>query len=220
MPTLVIDHDSTDRTRDVAVARGAKIINRKFAGFVEERRFGLSQVKTPWTLMIDADEALDEALRLAILAAPDDCNGYMLRRTTFYEGRALRMWRNEPLLRLFRTSEVRVDPWPAAGGSAQLHERWTCTPPVGTLGGRLLHYSYPSHEAYLDKYDRYTSIEAGGVRPSRRDTAFEIARGVPRFLWYVFGKGAIIDGPAGIMVAWLSAFYPAVVRIKALREAA
>jgi glycosyltransferase involved in cell wall biosynthesis len=217
MRVLVIDHGSTDRTREVARERGASIIERSFEGFVEARSFALTQVRTPWTLMIDADEALDEELRDAIVRASGAPNGYLVRRTTFYCGRPLRMWRRETLLRLFRSNAARVVAFPSAGGSAQLHERWSCPPPVGALDGTLLHYSYPTHEAYAAKYEYYTAVEARGLQASRARFFLEAARTLPRFAWYLFARGAFADGAAGVRIAWLSALYPAKVRFKALR---
>ena len=219
MHALVIDHASSDRTREIARERGAQVIDRPWEGFVAERRFALTQVRTPWTLMIDADEALDDRLLDAITAAGEEVNGYLLARTTFYCGRALRMWRNEQLLRLFRTQGARVEPGPTTGGSAHLHESWTCEAPIGTLPGTLLHYSYPTHAAYTAKYDWYTSIESRGLPASRSKAAAELLRALPRFAWYVFGKGALADGAAGVRIAWFSALYPAMVRIKALQNA-
>jgi len=215
---LVIDHGSSDRTREIARDRGGEVIERPFEGVVAARRFALTRVRTAWTLMIDADEALDDTLRVSIARAHPDVNGYFVLRTTFYRGRALRMWRGEPLLRLFKTKEVRIEPFPSAGGSAQLHERCTCEPPVGTLAGTLLHYSYPTHTAYAAKYDFYTSIEARGLQPSRIRAAQEVAGAVPRFFWYLFARGALADGISGARIAWHSALYPAMVRIKALRN--
>ena len=215
---LVLDHGSTDRTREIAREFGASVIERDFEGFVQARRFALEQVRTPWTLMIDADEALDGELRDAIARAPEDCNGYDVQRTTFYRGRPLRMWRGERLLRLFRTNLARVEPFPSAGGSAHLHERWVCPGAVRTLAGTLLHYSYPTHEAYASKYDFYTTIEAKGLRGSRAQLLLEMMRALPRFAWYLFVRGALADGGAGVRVAWLSAVYPAKVRLKALRS--
>ncbi|HET9392773.1 MAG TPA: glycosyltransferase family 2 protein [Candidatus Rubrimentiphilum sp.] len=217
MRVLVIDHGSTDRTREIARERGAEVIEREWEGFVAGRRFALTQVRTPWTLMIDADEVLDDRLREAIGAAGEEFNCYLLARTTFYCGRPLRMWRNERLLRLFRTHGARIEGAPTAGGSAHLHERWTCEPPIGTLPGTLLHYSYPSHAAYAAKYDWYTSIESRGLLPSRAKAAAAVLLVIPRFVWYALGKGAVVDGPAGVRIAWYSALYPATVRLKALR---
>jgi hypothetical protein len=212
----VIDHESTDATAAVARERDARVIVRPFDGFVKARRFALSQVHTRWTLMIDADEALDVPLRNAILAAPEDFDGYSVSRTTFYCGRPLRMWRGEILLRLFKTERVRLESAPAAGGEAHLHERWISEGPTAILDGTLLHYSYPTGDAYRAKYENYTDIEAAGVQPSRAKYITELARAPLRFLWYALARGAALDGTPGLRVAWSSACYPAVVQRKAL----
>jgi hypothetical protein len=167
--------------------------------------------------MIDADETLDDALRNSIVKAPADLNGYVVRRSTYYRGRALRMWRGEALLRLFRTAAATLQAFPAAGGDAQLHERWTVPPPTGRLDGELRHDSYPTHDAYALKYDYYTTIEADGLTGSRARLVLEAARTLPRFAWYLFARGAIADGADGVRIAWLSAVYPVKVRLKALR---
>ncbi len=101
-------------------------MQREWADFVDARRFALSQVETPWTLMIDADEALDDVLCEAILHAPDGTDAYRIRRTTYFCGKPMRMWRNEPLVRLFRTDRASLVPHPAAAKAAPLHEAWSC----------------------------------------------------------------------------------------------
>lgn len=215
---LVIDHESQDETGAIARANGATVIERRFDGFVNARRFALTQVQTPWTLMIDADEVLDEYLRGAIAQASDGYDGYEVSRTTFYCGRALRMWRDEPLLRVFKTDRVRLEAAPAAGGEAQLHERWVCEGPTSLLAGSLLHYSYPTHAAYRAKFKSYTGIEAAGIRGSHAAWFAQAVLAPLRFLWYAFGRGAVLDGAAGIRVAWWSAWYPAAVQLRALRR--
>ena len=217
MPVLVVDSESSDRTVAIAQARGARILDRPFRDFVEKRQFALAQVRTPWTLMIDADEELDARLRAALCRADGAPDGYTISRTTFYCGRALRMWSGERLLRLFRTDRVRLEAAPAAGGSAQLHERWICEGAIGQLDGTLLHYSYPTHAAYCEKFERYTAIEAQGLSRSRSRWLRELLMAPVRFAWYALARGAVLDGVAGIRIAWLSATYPAVVRRKALR---
>jgi len=218
MPVIVIDHESQDATREIARNHGASVFVRRFEGFVNARLFGLAHVHTPWTLMIDADEVLDEQLRDAILAAPDDVDGYEVVRSTFYCGRAMRMWSGERLLRLFRTDRVRLQAGPAAGGDAQLHERWVCEGPTGVLAGVLLHYSYPTHDEYREKFERYTAIEAAGVRATPMKLLAERLRTPLRFVWYALARGAALDGSPGLRVAWWSARYPAVVQWKALHR--
>lgn len=217
MPILVVDHESADGTAVFARERGARVIVRPFDGFVNARRFALAQVQTPWTLMIDADERPDEALRDAILDAPADVDGYLLSRTTYYCGKPLRMWSNEPLLRLFRTDRARLEAAPAAGGDAQLHERWICAGPVRVLRGTLEHFSYPDSASYRRKYESYTSIEAQHVHGSTAVALAQTALVPLRLANLLLRRGAMLDGPAGWTIAWYSALYPAVVAWKSMR---
>lgn len=218
MRVLVLDHESSDATARIAAAHGARVVTRPFDGFVSARRFALAQVETPWALMIDADERLDDALRGAIAAAPDTADGYIVSRTTYYRGKPLRIWRGERLLRLFRTDRARLEASPAAGGQAELHERWICEGSTAALPGTLEHYSYPDISAYRAKYERYTDIEARGVRAGLESALLlQTALAPARFLRLLL-KGAALDGPDGWYVAWKSALYPAVVRWKALRR--
>jgi|SRR5579872_1931420 len=216
MPVLVLDACSCDRTAEFARDAGAQVIERAWTDFVDARHFALAQVRTPWTLMIDADEALDDVLCAAILTAPENVNGYALARTTYFAGKPMRLWRNERLVRLVRTAAVRVEPHPAAGGDAALHERLVCDGATGVLPGTLLHFSYPSASAYRAKFRRYTTLEAQGVQrdPLRALTASVCA--LVRFASNLLRRGAVLDGPRGWFVAWYSAWYPAVVAWKAL----
>jgi glycosyltransferase involved in cell wall biosynthesis len=215
---LVLDACSRDHTLQFARAAGASVVQREWTDFIDARRFALSQVQTPWALMIDADEALDDVLRDAILAAPDGVDGYRVKRTTYFCGKPLRMWRNEPLLRLFRRERVNVGAYPAASTSAPVHEAWSCDGEARDLPGTLLHYSYPDVATYRAKYDRYTSLEAESLEPSPLKFLATCCATLPRIAWLLVARGELLDGPRGWYVAWRSALYPAVALGKALRK--
>ncbi len=218
MQILVLDALSTDRTAAYAMHAGARVIERKWTDFVDARRYALSQIDTPWALMLDADEELDDRLRDAILAASDDAAGYVIRRTTYFRGKPMRMWSGEPLLRLVRTNAAaRIEAQPAAGGDAPLHERLVCDGDVRELGGVLLHYSYPDAYAYRERFDEYTSIEAQALPKSATRAVVQSLLVPLRFTRALVGRGALLDGPRGWFVAWYSALYPAVVAWKAFR---
>ncbi len=191
-------------------------MQREWTDFVDARRFALAQVQTPWTLMIDADEALDDRLRDAIVAASDEPDGYEIERVTYFCGKPMRVWSKEPLLRLFRTAGARLEAHPAGGGDALLHERWASDGRVGRLAGTLLHFSYPDVASYRAKYDRYTTLEAQRSVASPLRLLAASLTGVARLPWLFFAKGAVLDGPRGWYVAWHSAFYPVVTAWKAL----
>jgi len=215
---FVLDAYSRDHTVQFARGAGAVVVQREWTDFVDARRFALASVRTPWALMLDADEALDDVLCDAIGEASDDVDGYNVRRTTYFCGHPIRMWRNEPLLRLFRTDRVTLKANPAASADALLHEAWSCAGSVGELRGTLLHFSYPDVASYRAKYDRYTSLEAERLHGSVLGFIGACATSVLRLGWLLFGKGALLDGPRGWYVAYESAIYPAVAMGKALLQ--
>jgi glycosyltransferase involved in cell wall biosynthesis len=215
---FVLDAGSQDQTVQFAHGAGARVVQRAWNGYIDAREFALAQVRTPWTLMLDADEALDDVLREALVTASGDgVDGYRVKRTTYFCGKPMRLWRNESLLRLFRPQGARLEAHPAAGGTAALHERWTSDGPVGDLPGTLLHFSYPDVAAYRVKYARYTDYEAEGIKGSPVAVMAAFVKAAIQFPWMLFAKGAFLDGWRGWYVAFYSAIYPLVVASKALR---
>lgn len=212
----MLDAGSLDHTVHFARGAGAHVLQREWTDFVEARRFALSQVQTPWALMIDADEALDDVLCDAILTASPDVDAYRVKRTTYFCGKPMRIWRNESLVRLFRTDRVTLEPHPAAAKDAPVHEAWSCDGTIGELPGTLLHYSYPDVASYRAKYERYTSVEAANMKRSLLGWLSACGAGVVRLAWLLFARGALLDGPRGWYVAYRSAAYPAVAARKAL----
>lgn len=213
----MLDAGSRDHTVAFAQGGGARVVQREWTDFLDARRFALAQVQTPWTLMIDADEALDDVLRDAIVkASGEDADAYRVRRTTYFCGKPMRIWRNEPLVRLFRTDAVTLEARPAAAESAPVHEAWRCEGTVRDLPGTLLHYSYPDVATYRVKYGRYTGLEAQRMRGSFIGWLAACTAALPRLAWLLLVRGALLDGPRGWYVAYHSATYPAAAARKAL----
>jgi len=218
----VVDAESSDGTAELARAHGARVVVRPWEGFVTARRFALTEARTPWVFMLDADEVLDEGLRAALAGALDPAFvGYPAERTTFFCGRPIAGigWGRERVLRLVRADRARVVPNPATWGTADLHERLVVDGAVGPpLPGSLLHDSYPTLRAYAEKYARYTTIEAAGLRPTPwsvlRTAAFALLRAPYLFLF----KGGWRDGWRGAFLSVASAMYPLVATWKALRR--
>jgi hypothetical protein len=168
--------------------------------------------------MLDADEALDDVLRDAIAAADGAVDGYRVRRTTYFCGKPMRLWHDEPLLRLFKPNRVHLEASPAMEADAALHERWVGDGVVGDLPGTLLHYSYPDVSTYRKKFAQYTAIEAKGSTPSFGALLAACAGSAVRLPYFLFVKGALLDGLGGVYVACGSATYPVAVAWKALRR--
>ena len=60
---VIVDGGSKDSTKEVAAEFGARIVDRPFDGdYSAQRNAGLVQVRCPWVLVLDADEALAPGL--------------------------------------------------------------------------------------------------------------------------------------------------------------
>jgi glycosyltransferase involved in cell wall biosynthesis len=217
---LVVDSESTDGTILVAREHGAQTIVRPWEGFVATRRFALGLVSTPWTFMLDADEVLEPELARELLALepPADVDGYAVRRVTYLCGSPILhgAWGRERLVRLFRTARATLVAEPAAGGDADVHERWQVAGSPPELGGTLAHHSYPTVRVYREKFARYTELEARGIRGSAWHVMRESARALLRGPWLFLRRGGWRDGWRGAFVAFWSAAYPVAVAWKAL----
>ena len=171
--------------------------------------------------MLDADERLDGAARDAVEEVrPDDgIDGYRFHRITYFCGRPIEGagWGGETLLRLFRTGRAQLVARPAAGGRADVHERWEVPGEVGDLSGALHHDSYPTLASYREKFARYTALEAAGLEAKPLSLVPTLARAALRLPWLYVVRGGWRDGWRGAYVCTASALYPAVVAFKALR---
>lgn len=218
---LVVDAGSRDRTRELAEARGARVlVNAPWPGWVPQRRLAVAAARHDWVLAIDADERVTPALRDEIEALRRgglSGAGYRLPRVAFYLGRFIRAtdWYPDPQLRLF---DRRQAGW--EGGL--VHESVTARGPVGRLRGELEHHPYADVSAHLRRIDRYTSLWAEqAARDGRQARLADLALAPPWafFRNYVL-KGGFLLGRAGLTVSALNAYYTLVKLAKlAEREA-
>ena len=206
---FVVDSGSTDRTRDIAAEAGASVIERPFAGYVDQRQFSLEQGRCEWVLIVDADEWLDETLREAVarvVVATGDggAAGYELNRYTQYLGKWIDHggWSPEWRLRLMRRGAGRaegVDP----------HDSIRVSGKVGRLPGRLRHTPYGSLSEHIGKVNTYTDIMVdrrlakGGSGSWTKLVVSPMARFLKMYLW----KLGFLDGWRGLVLAGIGAFY-------------
>jgi glycosyltransferase involved in cell wall biosynthesis len=200
---VVVDSGSRDRTREIARARGARVIERPMQGFGAQKQFALEQTTCPWALSIDADERVSAPLAESIrrvLAAPD-ADGYEIRREIRFLGRRLRHGGlgDDWVLRLFRRERGRFT-------DATVHERVVVEGRVARLPGVLEHVPYRDVAEHAEKSARYSVLAA-------RE---QFARGRRWRPWHALRPGwelavryglrlGFLDGAAGWTWARLSA---------------
>ncbi len=204
---LVVDSHSTDRTREIAATLGARVIERDWPGWLEQKNFAIAQAAHDWVLCLDADEWLSPQLRASILQAlerADPPDGFEFARRTRYLGRWIRHggWYPDRKLRLFRRDLGRFE-------GRNPHDRVRVRGRVEALSGDLLHDPYRSISDHLRTIDRYTTVSAQDkhARAERASLSDITLRPFGQFLrTYVLQLG-FLDALPGFAVAVTAAFY-------------
>ncbi len=204
---VVVDSRSRDRTREIAAAAGAKVLERDFPGHIEQKNFAVGQAAHDWVLCIDADERLSPELSASVRRAledPGDRAGFECARLTFHGGRPIRHggWYPDRKLRLFDRRRAR---W----GGRNPHDHVVADGPVGRLEGDLLHHSYRSLSDHVRQIDFFTTIAAREKKArGERSSLFRLAlHPFGKFLRMYFLKAGFLDGTAGFVVAVTGAYY-------------
>lgn len=86
---VVVDGGSKDETREIARDFGADVVERRFDDdFAAQRNFGLESVRTPWVLMLDADELVSADLvgRLREVVRGSACDAVFVPVLNLIEG--------------------------------------------------------------------------------------------------------------------------------------
>lgn len=195
---VVVDSGSTDRTVEIARARGARVVHQAWLGYGPQKRFSVEQASNDWVFCVDADERVSSELRGSLekaLSRPA-FRAYEMARCNHFMGRWLRHGEGYPdwNLRLFDRRSARWSKDP-------VHEKVLTETVVGRLDGDLLHESAETLHSYLEKQNRYTSLQAGilyreGVRPSLFKLVFSP---LARFLKFYFLRGGFLDGVPGLV---------------------
>ena len=196
---LVVDQDSSDGTAELAAMHGARVMQKKeWLGFGPQKQFAVAAARHDWVLCLDADERVSEPLRasiLAVLAAPA-AQAYAMPRCNRFMGRWLRHGEGYPdwSLRLFDRRHARWSDDP-------VHEKVLADAPAARLKGDLLHDTAETLAGYLDKQNRYTSMQAETLfKAGKRAGVAQLLLSPPlRFTKFYFLRLGFLDGTAGLV---------------------
>ena len=165
---IVIDSGSSDATREIAAAHGARIVDFEWNGRYPKKRNWMllnSPPEQPWVLFLDADEIVDEAFCDALgreLEAPAH-DGYWLRYTNWFLGRRLAHGDAQRKLALFRVGRalyerIEEDGW--SGLDMEIHEHPIVEGSVGEIRARIDHHDYRGILKFVDRHRDYARWEA------------------------------------------------------------
>lgn len=209
---VVVDGGSTDRTREIARARGVRLLERPFDDFSRQHEFARTSAQGTWILSLDADERASPELQRAARAIADAAlpasgapaaSAYALPFKNHYKDRWLRfggLWPDRHV-RLYLRDRVRYDP------ERPVHEKLLIDGAVQRLDAPVIHLTWTSLEQAKSKSRRYA--EAAAQKRHAEGKRASIVRLVARPLWrfvraYLLRLG-FLDGSAGLAVAYLRA---------------
>jgi len=197
---VILDSGSADRTREIALAHGARWHEHPFDGYGPQKRRAVSLAANDWILSVDADEVLDEEGAAAIDAIPweqqDPSSCWKISRRPFVGRREIRYthWVPDPVVRIFHRGRHSFS-------NATVHETVASSGPVHTLPGSLLHYSYRDlGEVFRMDYHR---IKGARYRASGRRVAGPVlaVRASWRFFYSYVVRRGFLEGGAGVIIA-------------------
>ena len=202
---VVLDSGSIDATLEIARRHGARIANQPFAGYGPQKQAAINLAQGDWILLLDADEHLTDAGRVAIeneLTQPRACGYRMPRQEWLFWRWSHAAARSNWQLRLFRKASGKMNMVP-------VHAAPEVQGNVIDLQAAFRHYGEPRLKDRVDKINRYSS---GLVEHKRRQaTRFIGLRllcypGVA-FLKLYLGKRYFLNGWAGFFAAKTQSFY-------------
>ena len=205
---VVVDSASTDATRELAAAKGARVLLKEFSGYRAQKDFAVQSASHDWVLCLDADERVTPQLRAAIEQARARhfaAAGYRFARATEYFGRFLRHGNAYPdrVLRLF---DRRRGGW---RGDREIHEHVEVDGTVEILTGDLEHRAYRSLGDQLNRLQRYARMMAEHMhaRGRRAHLRYLLLNPCWRFLRGYWLRAGFLDGWRGLLYALVEANY-------------
>ena len=236
---VVFDSMSTDRTQEIARAKGVRVVERAFDNYAAQRNAALTTVnyKNPWVLMVDADERIPEELAAEVIATTSRVGGdvalFRVRRKDFFMGKWLRRSSGYPTWfgRLVRVGRVRVE--------REVNEEYITDGRVEHLHAHLHHFPFNRGVSYwFERHNRYSSMEAlAKVDLQRHPVALRCIfsldpivrrRGLKHlvyflplrppiiFLYLYFVRFGLFDGRAGFYFSGMRAVYELLIDMKAV----
>lgn len=203
---VVVDMESTDQTVKIAKRLGSKVFSHKSTHYVEPaRNFAIEKAKGEWIFILDADEEATSSLceRLTQIKNADDADFVRIPRKNIIFGKWMKhsRWWPDYNIRFFKKGNVTWE--------SEIH-----SVPVTTGRGvnlpaeenfALVHHHYDSVEQYIERLNRYTTIQANEL--FKRDRAFKysdfIQKPTGEFLSRYFAGQGYKDGVHGLIVSLL-----------------
>jgi len=198
---IVVDSESTDRTREIAAKLGAKVYVQPYLGDGFQKNAGLKYANNQWIFSLDADERLTTELVEAINNLDLDNThywGYAMRRRNYIGSRWIRScgWYPNYLVRLFRQDKLIHS---QTKQHASVPSDNTCK-----LRADMLHYTYNTIGELFSKPARNYSTRSAKImylNGKRANVFSPLHHGFWAFIGNYIFKGGILGGVDGLTLS-------------------
>ena len=207
---VVVDALSTDRTREICSDPAApwsgklRLFERAWTGFKDQRNFAIAQAKYDWVFVVDSDEECSPELRARLLeylsrSGGPELKAYKVHRLEFFFGKQILhgMWNPSYQDRFFDRRGVQY--------INDVHEYPVFHSTPGEIHEALIHRTDITIERFIDKMNKYSSIEAKDrYEQGQRTNLFKLVTAFPaHFLKTLIYYGGYKDGIHGWIIALL-----------------
>ena len=205
---ILVDEYSTDKTEEISKKFNTKIIKQKWLGFAKQKNLGIKNTRNDWVLSLDSDESLSKELLNEIKNLdPNNFDGFYLKRRTKFLGHYITHagWYPDYQIRLFKKSKMMFE-------DRDVHEKVLPNGNIGKLKNDILHESYKNIEEYLEKFNKYTTLDAGSKRYKNYKISFKfylliLFKPIYKFLKMYLWQLGFLDGFIGYLLCKYSAYY-------------
>ena len=200
---LVVDSGSTDRTREIATAAGARVIVQPWLGWVPQLNVAMDAASFDWCFRVDADEIVDDDLAQAvantILSNPDPDTSFVVERVEEFCSMLMpnirRRSKRASFVRLMNRKYSRYD------SSMLIHEEVIAAGARIPLPGKMLHWRDFHLSERFAQDNRNATLEAQMMasQNTRWRSARLVGKPILRFLWTYVACGAWRKGSHGLV---------------------
>lgn len=165
---VIIDSGSTDRTKEIAQAYGADVLDFRWNGKFPKKRNWFLQNHAPateWVLFLDADEYLtaDFKKELGEAVKAGDKDGYWLKYSIHFMGKKLKGGYPLKKLALFKVGAgfyERIDEERWSNLDMEVHEHPVLSGKTGRFKSIIEHQDFRGITHYVAKHNEYAAWEA------------------------------------------------------------
>lgn len=188
-----------------------KVIEHREMDFAALRNQAAQLSTTEWTMFLDSDEIVPQALAAEIEESISDtgCDGFYVQRQDIFQNKILRHGEagGMALLRLARTGQ---GTW-----QGRVHESWQVEGTLGFLPTPLLHFAHPDITQFVNKVALYSRLVAEErVQQGKTWSLIEtLLYPSGKFMVNYFLKLGFLDGFAGLIYAMMMSLHSLAVRI-------